>query len=56
MLQGITGLILLLVGMFKGEVNWFIASGIFEIASVLSYWKEESHDRSEQSRKESRRC
>ena len=42
MLQGIIALILLLVGMFKGEVNWFIASGIFEIASVLSYWKEET--------------
>lgn len=45
MLQGIIALILLLVGMFKGEVNWFIASGIFEIASVLSYWKEESNDK-----------
>ena len=41
MLQGIIALILLLAGVFKGEVNWFIASGIFEIASVLSYWKEE---------------
>ena len=45
MLHGIIAFILFLVGMFKGEVNWFIASGIFEIASVLSYWKEESHDK-----------
>lgn len=45
MLQGIIALILLLVGIFEGKANWFIASGIFEIASVLSYWKEESYDK-----------
>ena len=41
MLQGVVALILLLVGIYTGEVNWFIASGIFEIASVLSYWRKE---------------
>lgn len=40
MLQGIIALILLLVGIYTGEANWFIASGIFEIASVLSFWRE----------------
>lgn len=41
MLQGITALILLLVGIFTGEANWFIASGVFEIASILSFWSED---------------
>lgn len=41
MLQGVVALILLLVGIYTGEVNWFKASGIFEIASVLSYWRED---------------
>lgn len=40
MLQGIIALILLLVGIYTGEANWFISSGLFEIASVLSFWKE----------------
>lgn len=25
----------------KVEANWFIASGVFEIASVLSFWRED---------------
>ena len=29
------------VGIFTGEVNWFIASGVFEIASILSFWRED---------------
>ena len=34
MIDGIIAIILLLVGIFTGEVNWFIASGVFEIASI----------------------
>lgn len=41
MLQGFIAIILLLTGIDTGEVNWFIASGIFEIASVLSFWRED---------------
>ncbi len=41
MLQGIIALILLFVGIYTGEANWFIASGIFEVASVLSFWRED---------------
>ncbi len=41
MLQGFIAIILLLTGIGTGEVNWFIASGIFEIASVLSFWRED---------------
>lgn len=41
MIDAIIAIILLLVGIFTGEVNWFIASGIFEIASVLSFWRED---------------
>lgn len=41
MLEGIIAIVLLLFGIDKGEANWFIASGIFEIASVLHFWKED---------------
>ena len=41
MIDAIIAIILLFVGIFTGEVSWFIASGIFEIASVLSFWKED---------------
>lgn len=41
MLQGFIAIILLLTGIGTVEVNCFIASGIFEIASVLSFWKED---------------
>lgn len=41
MIDGIIAIILLLVGIFTGEVNWFIASGVFEIASILSFWRED---------------
>lgn len=41
MLQGFIAIILLFIGISTGEVNWFIASGIFEIASALSFWRED---------------
>lgn len=41
MLDAIIAIILLFVGIGTGEANWFIASGIFEIASVLSFWRED---------------
>lgn len=40
MLQEFIAIILLIVGIGTGEANCFIASGIFEIASVLSLWRE----------------
>lgn len=41
MLDGIIAIILLFVGIFTGEANWVIACGIFEIASILSLWRED---------------
>lgn len=43
MLQGIVGLTLLVVGLYTGEANWFIASGIYEISSILSLWREDKN-------------
>lgn len=41
MLDGFIAIILLFIGIGTGEANWFIASGVFEIASVLSFWRED---------------
>lgn len=41
MLDAIIAIILLFVGISTGEANWFIASGVFEIASILSFWRED---------------
>ena len=41
MFDGIIAIILLFVGIFTGESNWFIACGVFEIASILSFWRED---------------
>ena len=41
MLDGFVAIILLFIGIGTGEANWFIASGVFEIASVLSFWRED---------------
>lgn len=42
MIDAIIAIILLFVGIVTGNVNWFIASGIFEVASVLSFWREDN--------------
>lgn len=44
MLQGIIGLILFVVGLYTREANWFIASGIYEISSILSLWREDKNE------------
>lgn len=41
MIDAIIAVILLFVGIVTGEANWFIASGVFEIASILSFWRED---------------
>ena len=41
MLDALIVIILLFIGIGTGEANWFIASGVFEIASVLSFWRED---------------
>lgn len=41
MIDAIITIILLFAGIVTGNVDWFIASGIFEVASVLSFWKED---------------
>lgn len=41
MLDALIAIILLFIGIVTGEANWFIASGVFEIASVLSFWRED---------------
>ena len=41
MIDAIIAVILLFVGIGTGDANWFIASGVFEIASILWVWKED---------------
>lgn len=41
MIDAIITIILFFVGIVTGETNWFIASGVFEIASILSFWRED---------------
>ena len=41
MIDARIAIILLFIAIGTREGNWFIASGIFEVASILSFWRED---------------